>query len=133
MQLRIEAQGKYLQKIIEEQQKLGGALNDSETSAADEKEKPPLPPQDALVEPASPLKKQKMVDRVLDATPSQDLLSADEKPDYISQWDRELYGRDVVGFGFGVVGGFKEGGDGGREQTPPAAVGSTYGSRGVSP
>ncbi|XXG50689.1 hypothetical protein AAC387_Pa02g4642 [Persea americana] len=134
LQLRIEAQGKYLQKIIEEQQKLGGALNDPETSAADEKDKSLQTPQDALVEPVSPLKKQKMDDRVLDTTTPRGLLPADEKPDYIiSQWDRELYGRDVVGFGFDVVTGFKEGGDGGREQTPPAAVGSAYGSRGISP
>lgn len=134
LQLRIEAQGKYLQKIIEEQQKLGGTLNDPETSAADEKDKSLQTPQDALVEPLSPLKKQKMDDCVLDTTTPRGLLPADEKPDYIiSQWDRDLYGRDVVGFGYDVVTGFKEGGDGGREQTPPAAVGSTYGSRGISP
>ncbi|XP_077241549.1 myb family transcription factor PHL7-like [Tasmannia lanceolata] len=119
LQLRIEAQGKYLQKIIEEQQKLSGVLKTSEPSVADEKQNTSPPPLDILAEPVSPLKKQRIDDGLPD--PSQ-------KPDFIGQWDRDLYDRDIIGFGYNVASEFKEG-EGGRPENlvqPPA--GPTYGS-----
>ncbi|XP_058078188.1 myb family transcription factor PHL7-like isoform X2 [Magnolia sinica] len=129
LQLRIEAQGKYLQKIIEEQQKLGGVLKASEPSAADEKQKLLVPlPQDGLVEPVSPLKKQRVDGEALDTTlsPGRPLPAADEKPDLIGQWEHELYGSSsVVGFDLDTGMVFKEKEDGGREKTTRPEVGST--------
>lgn len=43
LQLRIEAQGKYLKKIIEEQQRLGGVLVESPSSESDKKAEPATP------------------------------------------------------------------------------------------
>lgn len=51
--MRIEAQGKYLEKIIEEQQKLGGTVKASNAvTSADDKGKPSQsePPPDAPAE-----------------------------------------------------------------------------------
>lgn len=65
--MRIEAQGKYLQKIIEEQQKLGSVLKVSEASQsadAEDIDKPSDSPStpDASAHPPSPRKKQKLDD-----------------------------------------------------------------------
>lgn len=66
LQMRIEAQGKYLQKIIEEQQKLSDALKVSETSsqpADDNQNLSPLEtPPDQCTGLSSPKKKQRLDD-----------------------------------------------------------------------
>ncbi|PKI34948.1 hypothetical protein CRG98_044654 [Punica granatum] len=64
LQMRIEAQGTYLQKIIEEQQKLGGALETSEKSSSaqtGQKQKPDSTAE-ASVGPSTQKKKQKLED-----------------------------------------------------------------------
>lgn len=72
--MRIEAQAKYLQKIIEEQQKLGGESKDSDVlpSTEDNKQKTcQSESYDVSAGPSSPRKKQR-VDRVStdDSAPS---------------------------------------------------------------
>ena len=130
--MRIEAQGKYLQKIIEEQQKLGGALKASEAvPLVDDKQNPsqskPLP--DASIGSSSPRKKQKVDDGMThDCNPPLDPPKPDHgcnpplnppKPDpkhgFIDRWDRDMYGNDGV-FGFNLEIEFKEQEDGGSEQ-----------------
>jgi hypothetical protein len=111
--MRIEAQGKYLQKIIEEQQKLGGALKASETLPLDEedKQKPSEsePPGDASAGPSSPRKKQKVDDVLTDGfAPSSVPTKSDQKNDFVGQWDRDFYGSDA-GFGLDLGTEFKEG------------------------
>ncbi|RVX05052.1 Myb family transcription factor PHL7 [Vitis vinifera] len=132
LQMRIEAQGKYLQKIIEEQQKLGGALKASEAvPLVDDKQNPsqskPLP--DASIGSSSPRKKQKVDDGMThDCNPPLDPPKPDHgcnpplnppKPDpkhgFIDRWDRDMYGNDGV-FGFNLEIEFKEQEDGGSEQ-----------------
>lgn len=110
MQLRIEAQGKYLQKIIEEQQKLGVALKASGTSSSAEgKDNLSSPPQmEKTEEPASSTKKQKVDNSPADISPPVlDPLQPDTNTDFIGQWEEDLYGRGT-GFGFSGV-GFKNG------------------------
>lgn len=63
--MRIEAQGKYLQKIIEEQQKLGSSLRASETVPSSKDEQDPSqsePSGDASADTLSSLKKQRIDD-----------------------------------------------------------------------
>ncbi|KAG1365516.1 myb family transcription factor PHL7 [Cocos nucifera] len=106
LQLRIEAQGRYLQKIIDEQQKLSGALK-----APEETQKPsesPSASQDCIGDPSSPLKKQRVADQSPDTT--HEIPVPESKPDFIGQWDRELYERSVAGFSFDLGSEFKEGG-----------------------
>ncbi|KAF8403526.1 hypothetical protein HHK36_011630 [Tetracentron sinense] len=132
LQLRIEAQGKYLQKIIEEQQKLGGALRASEPlPLADEKQKPSPPSPDALVG-SSPLKKQRMDDGLADATISMVSPRKDQKPDFIGQWDRDLYGSDVGFVGFDMETEFKEQKNGETDKRTSLAPRPTYRSVGGS-
>lgn len=110
--MRIEAQGKYLQKIIEEQQKLGGALKASETLPLDEedKQKPSEsePPGDASAGPSSPRKKQKVDDVLTDGFTTSVPTKSDQKNDFVGQWDRDFYGSDA-GFGLDLGTEFKEG------------------------
>ncbi|OVA13775.1 SANT/Myb domain [Macleaya cordata] len=115
LQLRIEAQGKYLQKIIEEQQKLGGVLKASEPSQAEEKQKTSPPHSDSVC-PQSPLKKQRVEDGSKDPVPSTAQPKSDKKLGFVGQWEPNLYGSNVVGFGLGVETEIKEGEDGGSDQ-----------------
>ncbi|XP_058107475.1 myb family transcription factor PHL7-like isoform X2 [Magnolia sinica] len=116
LQLRIEAQSKYLQKIIEEQQKLGGTLK-----ADDEKHKPPSQPPTG-----SPLKKQRVDDCGFPGPHP-----GDDKCDFIGRWDRNIYGRDVVGFGLDMGVEFKEVGDGRQKQAGRLLARPTCGSGGA--
>lgn len=119
--MRIEAQGKYLQKIIEEQQKLGGTLKASEAvPSADDKQKPSQskqpqpPPDDPSIGTSSPRKKQKVDDRM---TAKPDL-----KHGFIDRWERDMYENDGV-FGFNLEVEFKEQeDDGGSEQRAVVAA-----------
>lgn len=64
LQMRIEAQGKYLQKIIEEQQKLAGTLETSERSISaqiEQKQNLDSTPE-ASAGPLTPQKKQRLDD-----------------------------------------------------------------------
>lgn len=118
LQMRIEAQGKYLQKIIEEQQKLGGALEASDTvPLAEDKQQPSQSepsPDNSLGRP-SPRKKLRVNEGSTDE--SCPLLSQKsfEKQDLANSWDRKLYGSDI-GFGFDLGLEFKEQEDGNPEQ-----------------
>ncbi|KAG9454956.1 hypothetical protein H6P81_007860 [Aristolochia fimbriata] len=121
LQLRIEAQGKYLQKIIEEQQKLGGVLKVCESAGAEDKQNHSPPHSDAAAENVPPLKKQRVDVGAAEPVPPSGCCEYEKKPSFIGQWDRdeELYGRDVLGFGFDVAAEFKEdGGGGGTDQGP---------------
>ena len=124
--MRIEAQGKYLQKIIEEQEKLGGVLKASETL--------PLPednnlepsqldtPAEALPAQSSPRKKQRTDDALADGgTSSSAQPRADEKSSFANQWDGDLCGNNA---GFGLDTDFKER-EGGVLQKPPLELGSS--------
>lgn len=103
LQMRIEAQGKYLQKIIEEQQKLGSTLTASEALplSHDKQNHPQSEPSgssDALAGTLSPLKKQR-----IDGG-SRDGFIAPQVPRKIAQkndcqLDPNLY-EDDAGFGF---------------------------------
>lgn len=72
LQLRIEAQGRYLQKIIEEQQKLGDTTTSCELSAANVKQKanefPPVSHDGLGDDESPPVKKQKLIDQSLEYT-----------------------------------------------------------------
>lgn len=108
--MRIEAQGKYLQKIIEEQQKIGGALKASEAvPSVDDKDKPsqlkPMEPPEASTGPLSPRKKQKVGDAP----------KPDPKHGFINQWDGDMYGNDGV-FGFNLEMEFKGQEEGGGSE-----------------
>ncbi|XP_068662567.1 myb family transcription factor PHL7-like [Aristolochia californica] len=136
LQLRIEAQGKYLQKIIEEQQKLGGVFKACESPGHEDKQKHSPPHSDATAETISPLKKQRVDERVAEPVPPSACLESEKKANFIGQWDQEeeLYERDVLGFGFDVATEFKDGGGGGgTEQTAETLVGSSYGSGAIRP
>lgn len=111
MQLRIEAQGRYLQKIIEEQQKLGGALKATEESQIPSES--PSASQDCLGDPP-PLKKPRIADQPPDATHEAPL--PESKPDFVGQWDREFYESSVTRFAFDSRSEFKEGGNNCEEQ-----------------
>ncbi|RXH76912.1 hypothetical protein DVH24_019800 [Malus domestica] len=131
LQMRIEAQGKYLQKIIEEQQKLGGALKASDAlPSAEDKQKPAQfeTKGDAFATPSSPHKKQRVDDGLPDSCATSNLpLKADQKNEFVGQWDRDLYGSDG-GYGFGLQTEFKER-DGGAEQKSPMELDALCGSK----
>lgn len=123
--MRIEAQGKYLQKIIEEQQKLGGALKASETSPLDDDKQKSYhsePLGDDSAGPSSPQKKQKVDDGLTDDLASSTTPKRDQKNEFVSHWDRDLYGSDA-GFGFDLGTEFKEG-EAGVAQRSPLELGS---------
>lgn len=114
--MRIEAQGKYLQKIIEEQQKLGGALKASETVASDEgkqKSSQLEPPGDGSAGPSSPRKKQKAANDpgLTNGSASAVTQKSDQKKDFVGQWDRDYY-RSEAGFGVDLESELKEREDG---------------------
>ncbi|KAF3443100.1 hypothetical protein FNV43_RR17021 [Rhamnella rubrinervis] len=104
LQMRIEAQGKYLQKIIEEQQKLGGALKASEVTTSAENKTQELSqletPADASVGPSSPQKKQRIDDdggaKPDGGTQSPAQSKADQNNNFSGQWDRDdMYETDT--------------------------------------
>ncbi|CAN6576753.1 unnamed protein product [Malus baccata var. baccata] len=131
LQMRIEAQGKYLQKIIEEQQKFGGSLKASEAlPSAEEKQKPAHLETmgDASAAPSSPRKKQRVDEGLPDGCATSNLpLKADQKNEFVGQWDREMYGSDG-GYGFGLQSEFKER-DGGAAQKAPMELDPLCGSK----
>ena len=90
--MRIEAQGKYLQKIIEEQQKLGSSLVGTESQpGGEDKQFQSYSHQatDASVQPLSPRKKQKVINEGPDGSaPS---LAA---PEIGNHWDPKWYNND---------------------------------------
>ncbi|ONH94579.1 hypothetical protein PRUPE_7G023300 [Prunus persica] len=131
LQMRIEAQGKYLQKIIEEQEKLGGVLKGSDAlPSAEDKQKPSQleTAGDASATPSSPRKKQRVDDGLPDGcTTSNVPPKADQKNEFVGQWDRDLYGSDG-GFGFNLQREFKER-DGDAAQKAPMELDPLCGSK----
>lgn len=100
--MRIEAQGKYLQKIIEEQQKLGGVLKASESIPSAEDKKQELSeseiPADTSAGPSSSPGKGRRTD---DGLPDGCTLSpvqpkADLENRLVGQWDQDLYENDAL-------------------------------------
>lgn len=91
--MRIEAQGKYLQKIIEEQQKLGSSLVGSEPQpGGEDKDKQfqsySQQANDASVQSLS-RKKQKVIDEGTDGSaPSLAV------PEIVNHWDQKWYSND---------------------------------------
>lgn len=124
--MRIEAQGKYLQKIIEEQQKLGGALKASELlpSTEDNKQEHQSDtPAETSAGQSSPRKKQKTDAGLPDGgTSSAAVPRADQKNDFVNQWDKELYGNDA-GFRFDLESELKEREEGVGTQKAPLELG----------
>ncbi|KAM5550517.1 myb family transcription factor PHL7 [Rosa sericea] len=122
LQMRIEAQGKYLQKIIEEQQKLGGVLKGSDAlpSSEDKQKLSQLEtPGDASTGLSSPRKKHRMDDGLpSDCTTSDLPPKADQKNEFVGQWDRDMYPSDG-GFGFNLQTELKEAEGGGATQKGP--------------
>lgn len=119
--MRIEAQGKYLQKIIEEQQKLGGALRASETLPLDDdkqKQSRSDTPGGDSAGPSSPRKKQKVDDGLKDGFDSSVTPKSDQKRELVGPWDRDFYGSDA-GFGLDLGTEFKEGEDAVVERAAP--------------
>lgn len=104
LQMRIEAQGKYLQKIIEEQQKLGSTLTSSETlPLSHDKQNHPQSEasgsSDALASTLSPHKKQRIDDSSKDGfTTSQVRKTAQKNGCNAGQLDPNLYDDTVFGF-----------------------------------
>lgn len=103
LQMRIEAQGKYLQKIIEEQQKLSTMLSSSETlQLADDEtkdsEKPSETPStpDASARPPSPRKRQKLDDSSSGGISPPVPLVGDQKCTSLDQWDQGLLESSAV-------------------------------------
>lgn len=107
LQMRIEAQGKYLQKIIEEQQKLSSVLKGSEAlplvedvEGNNENQSESQLASEASQASQSPPKKQKLDDPLqsnLDPSPIPSENS--HKQDVpLDRWDRNLYG-SVAGLG----------------------------------
>jgi len=94
LQLRIEAQGKYLQNIIEEQQKLGGVLQ-----ASEDKQKPSNSPSTSQDAPASSHKKARVGQLDPSAIVAPTVPLPESKPSLIAQWDRDLYGEAGAGLG----------------------------------
>lgn len=114
LQMRIEAQGKYLQKIIEEQQKLGSTLKASKNSppAIEDTEKVSQsqpPPEASGGGSTSPRKRQKVHDGV------------SQTKDGNAQWDQNLYGSNDV-FGLDAQTKFKQGEEAGSKQMVPVEL-----------
>jgi len=113
--MRIEAQGKYLQKIIEEQQKLGSVLKGSEViplaeGKEEEKENPSdsQPGSEASEGPSSPRKKPRLDDTSTSKVdPTSGPSENNQKPAFIDQWNHSLYG-STAGFGLDLETEFKE-------------------------
>lgn len=106
LQMRIEAQGKYLQKIIEEQQKLGSTFTTTETLplSHDKQNHPQSEPSgssDVLAGTLSPLKKQRIDDGSKDGFIASQVVgkSAQKTDCNVGQLDPNLY-EDDTGFGF---------------------------------
>lgn len=101
LQLRIEAQGRYLQMIIEEQQRLGSAL--AASSEDNLKPSEPIvtaPISNDYLDPSPPsLKKPRLADKTPDL-PTHELTQPELKSDFFGTWDHEFHERNVVGFGF---------------------------------
>lgn len=101
--MRIEAQGKYLQKIIEEQQKLGGVLKASDPTPSAENKTQEVSQletlADASVGPSSPQKKQRLDDGLPDgSTQSPVQPKADQNNNFAGQWDRDDMYETGTGF-----------------------------------
>jgi type II secretory pathway pseudopilin PulG len=101
LQLRIEAQGRYLQMIIEEQQRLGSAL----PALSEDNQKPSAPIvnapiSDVYLDPSLPaLKKTRLADKTSDL-PTHEMTEPELKSDFFGTWDDEFHERNVAGFVF---------------------------------
>ncbi|RCV17141.1 hypothetical protein SETIT_3G195600v2 [Setaria italica] len=97
LQLRIEAQGRYLQMIIEEQQKLGGSIKASE----DQKLLHSPPSLDEYPESTQPSPKKPRMD-ALSPDSERDTIQPEFESHLIGPWDQEICGKNICGVAFPV-------------------------------
>jgi MYB-CC type transfactor, LHEQLE motif len=101
LQLRIEAQGRYLQMIIEEQQRLGSALH----ASSEDNQKPSEPTvnapiSDDYLDPSLPALKKPRLDGKTPDLPAHETTQSNLKSVFFGTWDHEFHERNVAGFGF---------------------------------
>uniref|UniRef100_A0A0A9EUD0 MYB-CC type transcription factor LHEQLE-containing domain-containing protein n=1 Tax=Arundo donax TaxID=35708 RepID=A0A0A9EUD0_ARUDO len=97
LQLRIEAQGRYLQMIIEEQQKFGGSVKASE----DQKHSHSPPSLDDYPDSVEPSPKKPRMDD-LSPDSARDITQPEFESHLIGPWDQEICGKNICGAAFPV-------------------------------
>uniref|UniRef100_A0A0A8ZFX2 MYB-CC type transcription factor LHEQLE-containing domain-containing protein n=1 Tax=Arundo donax TaxID=35708 RepID=A0A0A8ZFX2_ARUDO len=97
LQLRIEAQGRYLQMIIEEQQKFSGSIKASE----DQKLSHSPPSLDDYPDSVQPYPKKPKMDE-LSPDSVRDITQPEFESHLMGPWDQEICGKNICGVAFPV-------------------------------